>query len=406
MNAPRLGIDVGRQCIRIGGAQLGELAPLQHRVDEAARVVGQLLVVGELVEQARARLPLPCLGLLAAGQFSRSNSSSPSCCGEPRLNLCPTRPLISSSSRATPCANWLDSRDSTDGSTLMPVRSMSEITPSSGRSSVSYTVIMRSAASRGFSIIHSRSVTSASSAAYSVALSNGTWPKVLPDFFAPGANATTCSNVMHVCCRCFSASEVHAVLPAPAVERVGDQHGVVDVARLDAVAREHRQVELDVVADLEDRRVLHHALQRGDGIAHRDLLEARMLAEVERIGSRAMAERHVAGHARPHREREAHQLRHHRIDIRRLGVDGDAAHALRRRHPLLQTLELRHRLVFRAINWRRGLARDRTPRPLPAYWRRCRSRTAFGASPLPAPVAAPSAPAPGSARPAPRQCAW
>ena len=44
---------------------------------------------------------------------------------------------------------------------------------------------MRSAASRGFSTIHSRSVTSASSAAYSVALSSGTWSKVRSDFLRP-----------------------------------------------------------------------------------------------------------------------------------------------------------------------------------------------------------------------------
>ena len=66
------------------------------------------------------------------------------------------------------------SRDRIALSTFTPARSISPSTETRGRSSVSYTIVMRSAARRGFSTIHSRSVTSASSAAYSVALSRGT----------------------------------------------------------------------------------------------------------------------------------------------------------------------------------------------------------------------------------------
>ena len=98
------------------------------------------------------------------------------------------------------------SRDRIDLSTLMPARSISASTGTMGRSSVSYTVVMRSAARRAFRTIHNRSVTSASSAAYSVALSSGTWPNVLSDFLAPGACCSTCSKGMQMCPRCRSAS--------------------------------------------------------------------------------------------------------------------------------------------------------------------------------------------------------
>ena len=66
---PVLRCDVAGQRVGVGRAQLRQLAPLEHRVDEAARVLGQLLVGGEIVEQTGARLPLPGLGALAAGKL-------------------------------------------------------------------------------------------------------------------------------------------------------------------------------------------------------------------------------------------------------------------------------------------------------------------------------------------------
>ena len=60
-------------------------------------------------------------------------------------------------------------------STLTPVRSICASTAESGRSSVSYTVVTASAASRGLSTSHSRSPISVSSPAYSAALATATW---------------------------------------------------------------------------------------------------------------------------------------------------------------------------------------------------------------------------------------
>ena len=93
---------------------------------------------------------------------------------------------------------------------------------------------MRSATSRGFSSIHSRSVTSASSAAYSVALSSGTCANVARDFLPRRV-------LDHLIERDAGVAEValgqlvHAVAALAAVERVGHQHGVVDRRDADAV---------------------------------------------------------------------------------------------------------------------------------------------------------------------------
>ena len=138
VDAPRVGVDVGRQRVGVGRAQLGELAPLEHRVDQLARVVGQLLVGGEIVEQAGARLPLAGLGALAARQLAAGRTATRRAgAGEPRLNLWPTSAVDLLLEPRHACANVHDSRERIARSTLMPARSMSAMTGSSGRSSVS-----------------------------------------------------------------------------------------------------------------------------------------------------------------------------------------------------------------------------------------------------------------------------
>ena len=55
---------------------------------------------------------------------------------------------------------------------------------------------------------------------------------------------------------------IHPVLAAAAVERIGEQHGVVEGAELDAVPAQHEAVVLEVLPDLEDRWVLQQRLQQ------------------------------------------------------------------------------------------------------------------------------------------------
>ena len=108
---------------------------------------------------------------------------------------------------------------------------------------------MPSAARRGFSARHSRSVTSASSAAYSVALSIATRAKPMKLRPEPATSAKRDRLVAEP----SLAERVHAVAVAgrAGVEHVGDQHGVVERRDLDAVPGEDVPVELHVLADLE-----------------------------------------------------------------------------------------------------------------------------------------------------------
>ncbi len=70
------------------------------------------------------------------------------------------------------------------------------------------------------------------------------------------------------------------------VERVREQHGIVDRRDANAAQREHMQVELDVVADLEDARLLEQGLQKRDRFRFRDLVgrEARAVEEIGGAG--------------------------------------------------------------------------------------------------------------------------
>ena len=77
------------QRVGIGRAQLGELPPLQHDVDQLARVLGQVLARGQIVEQVGARLPLAGLGLAAAGQLQAVEQELAELLGRAQVELVP-----------------------------------------------------------------------------------------------------------------------------------------------------------------------------------------------------------------------------------------------------------------------------------------------------------------------------
>ena len=199
---------------------------------------------------------------------------------------------------------------------------------------------MRSAASRGFSTIHSRSVTSASSAAYSVALSSGTWANVLSDFLAPGA-----------CCQHLLEGDagvpevplgerIHAVLPRPSVERVGEQHGVVEGRELDAVPAQHETVVLEVLPDLEDRTGPPAAASAAASASPIGTCCRSPSPKSKPPVADAMPERHVAGPAGRDRQREADELGLHRVEAGRLGVEGETAGGASLRDPRFELRQL------------------------------------------------------------------
>ena len=100
---------------------------------------------------------------------------------------------------------------------------------------------------------------------------------------------------------------VHAVIVLAGFEHEGEQHRVVDRADGDAVAREDRDVVLDVLPDLEDGRVFEHRLQQLDRCPHVDL-RGRLAGE--QVGVlRAVRQRNVAGEAGGERQRDADEAR-------------------------------------------------------------------------------------------------
>ena len=133
---------------------------------------------------------------------------------------------------------------------------------------------------------------------------------------------------------------VHAVVVQPAVERVGQQHGVVDRRHLDPGAGEHDHVVLDVLADLERRAVLEQGLEQRERLVSADLSGDQAGAALERelavLLGVAVAEGDVAGPAGRQRQGDADQLGAHGVEPRGLGVDRDPALGQGVGHPALQ----------------------------------------------------------------------
>ena len=178
----------------------------------------------------------------------------------------------------------------------MPRFSMRASTGTSGRSRVSYTVVTCSAGIRGFSVRHSRSVTSASSAAYSGrglgARRNRT---ALAISRSPQPARTGWS-----CGRAASRTGRPCRGRAAAFEDVGDQHGVVERRDADAAPREDQPVVLAVLADLQDSRVFQQRLHRGERGFSGSWTGAELRIGREQAAGApgaigAMAHRHIAG---------------------------------------------------------------------------------------------------------------
>ncbi len=101
------------------------------------------------------------------------------------------------------------------------------------------------------------------------------------------------------------------MLGAAGVERIGDEAGIVDRLERDAVAGERHHVELGVLHDLEDARVLENGLEQVQSLAHGDLRH-RLAAEIEPVGG-AVGERHIGRVPRHQRQRNAGDLAAHRV---------------------------------------------------------------------------------------------
>ena len=139
------------------------------------------------------------------------------------------------------------------------------------------------------------------------------------------------------------------------VERVREQHGIVDRRHANAAHRERVHVELEVVADLENARLLEQRLQKRDRFGFRDLVgrEARAVEEIG--GAGPMADGNVARLSRLDRQREADEVALQRVGRVRFGVDRDDALVLGARDPRAKLGRGAHDLVRRAVDRRSRL---------------------------------------------------
>ena len=100
-------------------------------------LLGQVLARGQIVEQARARLPLAALGLAAAGQLEVVEQELAELLGRAEVELVAGQ-LVDLLFQPRDALRERGGEPRQDaGSTLTPARSMSASTPTIGRSSVS-----------------------------------------------------------------------------------------------------------------------------------------------------------------------------------------------------------------------------------------------------------------------------
>ena len=86
-------------------------------------------------------------------------------------------------------------------------------------------------------------------------------------------------------------NEAMVVAGRARVERVGKQHAIVDRRDADAAQGEHMHVEFEVVADLEDARLLEQRLQKRDRFRFRELIGGEARAVEKIVGAGPMADR-------------------------------------------------------------------------------------------------------------------
>jgi hypothetical protein len=149
---------------------------------------------------------------------------------------------------------------------------------------------------------------------------------------------------------------VETMRVAAGVERIGHQLRVVVIADGDAGLRKHHGVELDIEADLQDPRRFQQRAQGVERVTGRDLVRREAGCEQARaIAGLFVAERDIAGVVLRKRHRDAADFGLHRIDRRRLGLDGDMTGIVNARDKGVELVEAADGLILAAID--PGLAR-------------------------------------------------
>ena len=112
------------------------------------------------------------------------------------------------------------------------------------------------------------------------------------------------------------AERVEAVIVAgeAAVERIGDEQGVVKRRKSDPALLKRHHVELDVVTELENAWRLEQRPQKRKRLRFIDLPLGQRASAEEVVRADAVPDRDVAGFAGPYRHRHADKLGPHRVN--------------------------------------------------------------------------------------------
>ena len=347
-------MDVGRQRVGVCGSQLRKLPPFEHGIHQLTGVLGKLLVARQIVEQIGTRLPLAGFGTLAARQLELVEQQFAELARGAEIELVPGQRI---------------------DLFLQPRDRLREL-PGQPRQRIA--IDLDACPLHAGNHRHQRTFQRFIDGRHPLRRQPRPQPRPQPQrhvgIFRRVLRRLVDRHARERLVRLFGARRVrdhlverdrrmlqvafrqriHAVIATSAVERIRQQQSVVERLHLDAIAAQHQQVIFEVLTDLENRRILEQRLQCVERGAQRDLLRAAVaVAEIECIRGRLVRQRHVAGATLRQPNREADQLRHHRIARGRLGVDAEMSVAAGVRNPLLQPRHRRHGLVGRPVDRRR-----------------------------------------------------
>ena len=141
----------------------------------------------------------------------------------------------------------------------------------------------------------------------------------------------------------------------PGIQHIGKAHRVIDRGQPDAAIhrpQKHMAVIFQIVADLQDRRVLEQGLQHRDGIIEPDLvidcrwrIKRETTLPVRLDNGPAMAKWHIAGAPRGQRHRHAHHFGRRRVQRTGFGIHRQIALLARRRSPFFKLGERCDQLI-------------------------------------------------------------
>ncbi len=278
------------QRIGVGALELGQLPPLQHFLDEAARLVRQLLVGREVIEQPGSGFPLARLGLLAARQLHPVEQDFTKLARGADVELCAGR-LLDGILKAPELLGEVARQPrqhlplDLDAVALHPGehgrKRAFQCLVNGGALLGGQTRFEQKPQPQGYIGVLGRIF---------ARLVDGDLVEGERGLARAGDILEGDTNVPQMAQREF----VHAMTASSRVKRVRKKHGVVQRPQLDAVLGEHEHVVFEVLPDLEDAFVFQHRLEHGERVFQWNLLRIADAFQIEPV-ARAVLQGNIAG---------------------------------------------------------------------------------------------------------------